>query len=143
MTAESYSSRFNDSSQLTPGFYVSLKNRSLMINKFEEYVRERSVIIRSRRLLEEMKVFVWKGDRQEAQNGYNDDLLMSFAMGMYLRDTSFRFKKENDQLNRLALEHLGKSGYNGAYTSKMNHNPYMMNVRGENHDFSWLIKKKK
>ncbi len=45
--------------------------------------------IRSKRLLEEMKVFVWKNGRPEAQTGYNDDLVMSFGIGMYLRDTSY------------------------------------------------------
>ena len=54
-----------------------------------------SVTIRSKRLLEEMKVFVWKNGRPEAQTGYNDDLVMSFGIGMFLRDTSLKFQQQS------------------------------------------------
>ena len=49
-----------------------------------------------------MKVFIWRNGRPEAQSGYNDDLVMSFGIGMFLRDTSieisttkFRYDKSN------------------------------------------------
>jgi hypothetical protein len=42
-----------------------------------------------------MKVFIWKNGRPEAQTGYNDDLVMSFGIGMFLRDTSLKFQQQS------------------------------------------------
>jgi hypothetical protein len=36
---------------MTPGFTMSLRTRPLVVNKFREYVGDRSVTIRSKRLL--------------------------------------------------------------------------------------------
>ena len=58
VTAESYFNRYEFSSNLTPGFTMSMKTRPLVVNKFREYVGDKSVTIQSKRLLEEMKVFV-------------------------------------------------------------------------------------
>ena len=71
LTSDSYLKTWEGSSDLTPGFTISLRNRPLIINKFREYIGDRSVTIRSKRLLEEMKVFIWKNGRAEAQSGYN------------------------------------------------------------------------
>jgi hypothetical protein len=79
-----------DTSKMTPGFTMSSRLRPMVIGKFQEYISDKSVIIHSRRLLEEMKVFIWKNGRAEAQQGYNDDLVMSFGMAMFMRDTSFK-----------------------------------------------------
>jgi hypothetical protein len=94
VTAESYFNRYENGNNLTPGFTMSLKTRPLVVNKFREYVGDRSVTIQSKRLLEEMKVFIWKNGRPEAQGGYNDDLVMSFGIGMLLRDTSLKFQQQ-------------------------------------------------
>ena len=32
---------------------------------------------------------MWKNGRPEAQQGYNDDLVMAFGIAMFMRDTSF------------------------------------------------------
>ena len=85
LTAESYLRVFEGSSDMTPGFTMSMRTRPLVVNKFREYVGDRSVTIRSKRLLEEMKVFIWKNGRPEAQTGYNDDLVMSFGNGMFFK----------------------------------------------------------
>ena len=66
----------------------------MVIGKFAEYVSDHGVIIQSKRLIEEMKVFVWKNGKAQAQPGYNDDLIMSFGIGMYIRDTALRFKEQ-------------------------------------------------
>ena len=59
------------------GFTMSSKVRPLIISKMELYMREKSCIIRSRRLLDELGVFIWRNARAEAQLGYNDDLVMT------------------------------------------------------------------
>jgi hypothetical protein len=131
-----------DSSKTGAGFTMSLRTRPMVIGKFQEYVGDRSVVIQSKRLLEEMKVFIWKNGRAEAQQGYNDDLIMPFSIAMYLRDTAFKFKQQGIDLTRTALNNFstGKNQYQGAYFSKGVDNPYSMNIKGHNEDLTWLTK---
>jgi hypothetical protein len=118
VTADSYFNRYEFGSNLTPGFTMSLKTRPLVVNKFREYIGDRSVTIHSKRLLEEMKVFIWKNGRPEAQSGYNDDLVMSFGIGMLLRDTSLRFQQQGLDMTRATLGNMTKTGQSsGVYNT--------------------------
>ena len=140
--SDAYFDQYMDNSKLVPGFTTSMKTRPLVINKFREYIGDKSVVIQSKRLLEEMKVFIWKNGRAEAQSGYNDDLIMSFAIGMYLRDTSLRFKSQNLEMSRATLSNMtvNRTGFTGAYGSSVP-NPYsIQNGMGGNEDISWLIR---
>ena len=140
-TSDSYINRYEDTSKMTPGFTTSLKTRPLVINKGREYFGDHSVIIRSKRLIEEMKVFIWKNGRAEAQSGYNDDLVMAYSIGMYLRDTALKNKQQGLELTRATLNNISRtSPYQGAYFSSGTDNPYSMRVNGEgNEDISWLL----
>jgi hypothetical protein len=140
--ADAYFDQYMDNSKLVPGFTTSLKTRPLIVNKFREYIGDKSVVIQSKRLLEEMKVFIWKNGRAEAQSGYNDDLIMSFAIGMYLRDTSLRFKSQNLEMSRATLSNMSvnRTGFTGAYGSNVP-NPYSLKTGiGDDEDISWLIR---
>jgi hypothetical protein len=142
LTVDSYFNKFENTDNTVPGFTMSLKSRPLVINKLREYIGDRSVTIRSKRLLEEMKVFVWKNGRAEAQSGYNDDLVMSFGIGMYLRDTSLKFRQQSQDLTRAALNGMGKSSPapQGAYFATGRDNPYYVdNKKGGMESISWLL----
>jgi hypothetical protein len=140
LTAESYLKVFEGNSEMTPGFTMSMRTRPLIVNKFREYVGDRSVTIHSKRLLEEMKVFVWKNGRPEAQTGYNDDLVMAFGIAMYLRDTSLKFQQHSHDMTRAALGNMSKSTYLGGYSGQTNRNPYEIeNPYGGKEDITWLL----
>jgi len=141
LNAESYLERTDDPSRMVPGFTMSMRTRPLVVNKFREYIGDKSVVIQSKRLFEEMKVFIWKNGRPEAQSGYNDDLVMSFAIGMYIRDTALKFKTQNLDLTRAALSNIATVRQNpqGNYTTNGRVNPYQMNIGGQNEDISWLL----
>ena len=123
-----------------------MRTRTLCIKKFREFVGDKSVVIRSKRLLEEMKVFIWRNGRPEAQSGYNDDLVMSFGIGMFLRDTSLKFQQQSLDMARATLGSVksnkvtwsGGYGGNNAVGSNVE-NPYKVNIGGKDHDVSWLI----
>jgi hypothetical protein len=133
-------------SALVPGFSTTSRTKPLVIAKMRDLVENKFVNIKSLRLLEELRVFVWKNDSGVAMNGYNDDLVMSFAIGMYLRDTSLRYKTEADNLLRNSLSNFTKtdSGFN-LYNanSTFNSNPWQMNVPNQNggdmEDLRWLL----
>ena len=141
LTADSYLRVYEGNSEMVPGFTMSMRTRPLCINKFREFVGDRSVTIRSKRLLEEMKVFVWKNGRPEAQTGYNDDLVMSFGIGMFLRDTSLKFQQQSLDAARAALGAVKstKTSYSGVYSPNSVDNPYNMDVGGKNESIKWLL----
>jgi hypothetical protein len=139
-TSDSYFSRYEDTSKMTPGFTMSLKTRPLVINKGREYLGDHSVIIRSKRLIEEMKIFVWKNGKAEAQSGYNDDLVMCYNTAMYVRDTALKQRSQGIELTKATLNNIQRpSQYQGAYFATGTDNPYSMNVGGKQEDISWLI----
>ena len=138
-TAESYLRTYEGSSDMTPGFTMSMRTRPLIVNKFREFVGDRSVTINSKRLVEEMKVFIWKNGRPEAQAGYNDDLVMPFGIAMYLRDTSLKFQQQSQDMIRATLGSMTKSTYIGAYNPGGIQNPYNIKTDKGMEDISWLL----
>jgi hypothetical protein len=132
-----------DTSQMVAGFTNSSKTRPLAISKMSSYMRERVPIIKSKRLIEEMFVFIYVNGRPEAQHGYNDDLTMSFAIGLWIRDTALILRQQGIELNKKTLDYMGN--HHGAFTS-ISHNMkdmgWAMQV-GSNQtppeDLTWLI----
>jgi len=125
-------------SQKVPGFSTTSRTRPLIISKIETYFREKSPIIRSKRLTDEMYVFIWNGQRAEAQRGYNDDLIMAFGIALWVRDTALRLHQQGVDLSRKAIGHLGKSS--GMYTGTGNqNNTWQMQAGKDKEDLNWLL----
>jgi hypothetical protein len=141
LTAQSYLRVYEGNSEMTPGFTMSMRTRPLCVNKMREFIGDRSVTIRSKRLLEEMKVFIWRNGRPEAQRGYNDDLVMSFGIGMFLRDTSLKFQQESVDRARAALGAVKSNSatWSGGYSPNSVKNPYNMDIGGKNENIEWLL----
>lgn len=132
-----------DTSQMTPGFTTSSRTRPLVISKLDTYMRERVPVIRSKRLIEELFVFIWNNSRAEAQHGYNDDLVMSFCIALWIRDTALQLRQQGMDLNRKTLDYFGKG--TGAYssTSGMRKDTgWSMSTghSGMEEDLTWLLK---
>jgi hypothetical protein len=140
--ADSYFDQYMDTSKAVAGFTMSARTRPMVVGKFQEYISEKSVTIQSKRLMEEMKVFIWKNGRAEAQQGYNDDLVMAFGIAMYIRDTALKFRQRGLDLTRSALNNMkvNRTAYQGAYFANQNDNPYQIeNPYGGKEDISWLL----
>jgi hypothetical protein len=142
--ADSYFDKYMDTSKMVPGFSMTSKVRPMIIGKFQEYISDQSVIIQSSRLIEEMKVFIWKNGRAEAQQGYNDDLVMSFGIAMFMRDTSFKFRQQHLDMSKATLNSISsnKTPFVGGYNNNRNlQNPYEIeNPYGGKEDISWLLR---
>jgi len=78
--------------------------------KLEEYFRDESVVIHSNRLIDELLTFVYVNNRAEAMSGYNDDLVMSFAIGLWVRDTALRLRTEGIELTKKTLTMMNQEG---------------------------------
>jgi hypothetical protein len=142
LTSDQWSRRNDNLDNLVAGFTTSTKTRPLMIEKFREYAREKTCIIRSKRLVDEMKIFIWKNSKAQAQEGYNDDLVMSFSMGLYLRDTALRFKQYNTEHDRAMLTGFNVDrGFMNPYSARGYNAPnqWQMPTDHGNEDLTWLI----
>jgi len=140
-TVESYMTKM-ERGNLTPGFTMSMRTRPLVIAKMMDYIRERSVTIKSQRLLKEMRVFVWKNGKAQAQTNYNDDLVMAFATGLYVRDTALRLRQQGMDLSRANLSAISNLNQRqgAAYTvANMQNNPYIVNTPSGDQDITWLL----
>ena len=142
ITANSYFDQYMDTSKMTPGFTMSSRTRPMAIGKFQEYISDRGVTIQSKRLIGEMKVFIWKNGKAEAQQGYNDDLVMAFSIAMFMRDTAFKFRQQGIDLTKASLNNIStnKTSYQGVYNfNQSTQNPYKQDMGGHQEDISWLL----
>ena len=138
--------------KMVAGFSTTPKTRPLVIAKMEEYTREKLVKIKSQRLIDELFVFIYKtgnvNSRAEAMQGYNDDLVISYSIALWIRDTALRLQTEkNDQQLAMMDTMLNMNGNQdfsdgfqfGPGAGKPSKNPYEMEVKGEKEDLSWLL----
>ena len=141
VTVESFFSEWSDHSKLTPGFNMNLKTRPLTISKFIEFVNDESVTIRSKRLLEEMKTFIWKNGKAVAQVSYNDDLVMAFAIAMFMRDISLAYDSQSSDMSKNLLDNIvNKKGPDIYTNNQWSSNPYKVDIdKDKGHDITWLF----
>jgi hypothetical protein len=145
--------------KMKPGFTTSSKSRPLLISKLESYLRNKEVVLHSKRLIEELNVFIWKSTgtasaRAEAMSGYNDDLVMSLAIGLWIRDVALRLRNDADGVTKTILDKIGstssqqiKNNTRALYKTNMfgvQPNPWQMNVGGQCSsqkliDLTWLL----
>ena len=138
---------------MVPGFSTTVKTRPLVIAKMEEYTREKLVKLHSNRLIDELFVFIYKTgiihSRAEAMQGYNDDLVMSYSIALWVRDTALRIQtdRNNQQwaIMNSMLESNGNkvdhsAGFQAGKPGMPNNNPWEMDVGNDKEDLTWLIK---
>ena len=118
--------RAQDRNQVA-GFSTTSRTRPLIISKLEEYIRDKSITIRSVRTIDELFTFIWNNGRAEAMRGYNDDLTMSLAISLWVRDTALRLRQEGVDLTKRAIDGISTYTYNGVYGGTNNDdNPWQM-----------------
>lgn len=127
---------------LVAGFSTTSKTRPLIISKLDEYFREKAITIRSIRLIDELFTFIFINGRAEAMRGYNDDLVMAFGIGLWVRDTALRLRQQGVNLTKHALGGIGSNitSYDGVYgVSNLDENPWKMQVGNDVEDLTkWL-----
>jgi hypothetical protein len=142
-----------------PGFNAN-GVRLPMIANLEKTLRENTVKIRSRRLVSEMKTFIYKNGRPDHMDGYHDDLLMSLGMALWVLEYSFKnLEKANAQnkaiLNSWStggsnLKEINNASYDGGFVSNNNKgkktaprprfNPNVSRgMQDPNGDYMWLF----
>lgn len=85
------------------GFTTGPSNRTKILTKLEEVIRNKQFRIRSTRMVEELKTFTWIGQTAKAMKGYNDDLVMALAIGIWLFDTSIDYSKHGQEMAKAMI----------------------------------------
>ena len=125
-----------------PGFTTTMKTKPLVVAKMEEYTREKMVKLKSMRLIDELFVFIYKNSKTEALDGYNDDLVMSYSILLWIRDTAIRIQSERNELQSSMLGAIGTLNEKVPIMTNNNkpkNNPYEIDINGEKEDLSWLL----
>ena len=137
------------------GFTTSAQSRAQILTKLEEVIRNQSIRLYSTRLYEELKTFIWKGTKAQAQKGKNDDLVIALAIGVWLYDTDPNYHKQTVDVNAAMLQAFGVNKTDQPQPStpwtKYRHDPFKPVIlqslpenSGSNDsaygDMSWLLK---
>ena len=101
-------SHFNSSNQVL-GFQTTARTRPLIISRLEEDVRNKDIIIRSSRLVDELRTFVFIAGRPQAMHSYCDDLVMSIAIGTYIRATSLKLFNANNFVSKIMMNSIERN----------------------------------
>lgn len=86
------------------GFTTQGASRAKILTKMEEMIRNDKVDVYSQRLVDELKTFVWTNGKAQAQRGKNDDLVISFAIGLWLYDGDKHTSKKAVDINKAMLQ---------------------------------------
>lgn len=90
------------------GWKTTKVTRPLLIDEFEQAAREGVITIRSKKLLDEMSVFIYDDNGNSAPSeGFNDDTIFSAAIG--LQAFKLMYSGTLDQINE--EQHLPSGGY--------------------------------
>ena len=136
---------YNVPKNAVPGFTMSMKSRPACIARMEEDLRHHDFILHSKRTIAELETFVFNNGKPEALSSYNDDLVMSLAMGMYVRNTTLKFNTQQEEVTKEMLQGLNfnKTAFEfGVWSGKQdqNHGQYTITTQnGHKEDIRWLI----
>lgn len=129
---------WSEERKMVPGFTTSVRTRPLIISKLDTYMRnvlanqqDFAVTIKSIRTIEELRVFIWDNGKAQAQQGYNDDLVMALGIGLWVRDTALKLHQEGIEWTRTALDGVRQTGgeNKGVYVPNyLSHDPYTINI---------------
>ena len=129
------------------GFTTSLKTRPIIVAKMEEFIRNKLITSYSSRLYNEFKTFIWNNGKAQATRSENDDLVMSFAIGCWIKDTVFVENKRKADHQKACLTSMFKSdsimnttipGMHGY--KAVNKSNKMKEAIEKQKTFSWLLK---
>jgi intein/homing endonuclease len=137
---------YADERRLIPGFGTTMKTRPLIVSKLESYFRLKEIEARSSRLIEELAVFIWNGQKPQAMEGYNDDLVLSMCIALWVRDTALRLRNEGIDLTKTMLGSISRIGPTvmPIMQAKLHQAGFsqwhMKGPKGEAESLEWLIK---
>ena len=106
-------------------------------------MREHGVTLHSSRLNHELFTFIWKDGKAQAMKNYNDDLVMSLAIGLWIRDTALRLRNESLASTKACIGGIHRIAtttpaiYSGI--SAQPKNPWSFKIGNQDESLTWLL----
>ena len=122
---------------MVPGFTTTTANRPMIINKVERIFEQRELKMYSKRLHNQLLVFVWLRGKAQARPGRKDDAVMAIGIALFIKDTALKMKQLGLGITEKALNHVQKK----VYTPQRMNNDYwtMKDPRGNTISTKWLL----
>jgi hypothetical protein len=96
------------------------------------YFRNTAIQIYSKRTLAELETFIWKNGKAIAMDSYNDDLVLSLGIGLWVRDTALKLRLEGIELMKASVGNIGMK--------KMDQTPFYKTQKNQVGAESWRMK---
>jgi len=93
--------------EVIPGFQTTKRTRPLVVNNLRVHLREGTLKIYSKHIMNEFRTFIQNGDRPEAERGKNDDLIFALAIGLFIRDTEYQNAAATKEMYKGMLDAIG------------------------------------
>jgi hypothetical protein len=100
-----------DKSDKVPGFTETAPIRNVAVSKLVTYLSEKSVKINSKRLINQLFVFIWYNGKAQAANGYHDDLVIAYMYELFMHDIALKLRTIGIEMTKKALSGTFKSVY--------------------------------
>jgi hypothetical protein len=149
--SEKYAKTVYKEGDKVPGFNVG-NTRLQLVSELEEHIRENKTIIRSRRMVSELRTFVYRNGRPDHMDGYHDDVIMAYAMAIFIIQTSFKKLEQVEKQTKAMLESwvnvstkqttplLTEQHVNPFYTNTPTYHPKQTsNGNNDNGEYNWLF----
>ena len=148
--SEKYAKTLYKQGDKVPGFNVG-SSRLQMVSDLEEHIRENKTIIRSVRLISELKTFVYRNGRPDHMDGYHDDIIMALAMPIFVVQTTFKKLKQIENQTRAMLDSWTtvsnntnkitpkQTHVNPFYSNTPTYEPKQNNGNNDNGEYNWLF----
>lgn len=92
-----------DKSDKVPGFTETAPIRNVAVSKLVTYLSEKSVKINSKRLINQLFVFIWYNGKAQAANGYHDDLVIAYMYELFMHDIALKLRSVGIEMTKKAL----------------------------------------
>lgn len=100
-----------DLDDVVPGFRTDIASRVLSVDKLEESFRLDKVITYSKRMIEELRNFIYENGKPQARKGANDDLVIALAIGLYVCSYVFGSRDSDLETTKRLLESIRRTDY--------------------------------
>ena len=140
-----YYDPYNVPKNAVAGFTMSMKSRPVCVARMEEDLRTHEFILHSKRTVAELETFIFHNGKPEAMDSYNDDLVMSLAIGMYVRATTLKYNSQNEDITKQLLSglHFSSTPYEfGIYKTddQKKEEQFSFDVcNGHREDLRWMM----
>ena len=92
-----------------------------------------------------MDTFIWNNGKPQAMRGYNDDLMMSLAIGCWVRDTALTANKRDQEYTEAFFNSITSTNkqFNTTIPGMVGHSGLdnsLSNAIEERKQYMWLMK---